>query len=315
MAVGWLQPASGGLVERNNSVGDVPRTEPEPVGDSSLLEPWIADLTRRGTVTPKGREVLAMIRQHPRDASFSPVRDLADKIGVNIATITRTAQALGFTGWSELQRELRSRYLASLSVSQVAEEHSQGSDATASLARDRADLAFIAKSTSADSIRDVARRIAASRRVLCFAQGGYAAVGVALAHYCTLAGYDVRHLTEPVAVASYLAGFGPDDLLIAVNSWRMNASTVSALDAATEAGAAKVLITDTTNAFASNEVDHRLVAPAESVSFFVSQVGAMSVCQAIVVELAAVDPARTRSSLARSEREWERFGLVRSDGR
>ena len=304
------------MVDRENSALDPAQAESGEFEDASpLLERWIADLTRRGTVTPKGREVVAMIRQHPRDASFFSVRELADKIGVNIATVTRTAQSLGFEGWTELQRELRSRYLASLSASQVAEEHAEGSDAAASFARDRADLAFTARSTSTESIREVAQRIATARRILCFAQGSYAAVGVALAHYCSLAGYDMRHITEPAAVASYLAKFGPDDLLIAINSWRMNASTVFALDAATEAGAVKVLITDTTNALASTAVHHRLVAPAESVSFFVSQVGAMSVCQAIVVELAAVDPARTKASLARAEREWERFGLVRPGNR
>jgi DNA-binding MurR/RpiR family transcriptional regulator len=279
---------------------------------AAALEPWIIDLTRRGAVTAKGREVLAMIRQHPRDASFSPVRELADKVGVNIGTITRTAQSLGFSGWSELQRELRSRYLASLSASQVAEEHrATGSDAAAAFAHDRADLAYIAQSTTTESVRQVAHRIAGARRTVIFAQGGYAGVGISLAHYCSLAGYDVRHVAEPATVASILGSFGPDDLLITINSWQMYASSVAALDAATEAGAGTVLITDTTNSFAGTSVNHRLVAPAESVSFFPSLVGAMSVCQAIVVELAALDPGRSRAQLARAEREWERFALLR----
>ena len=151
------------------------------------LEAWLASVVRTAPLTAKGQVVMDLVRRKPRAGAFSSVRQLADEAKVNLGTVTRTAQSLGFDGWTAFQQEFRSRYLASLSASQVAAEHDiSGSTADASFARDVSDLTYIAKAVTREQVIAVAERIAAARHTVVLAQGSYTAVGIALAHNCRL---------------------------------------------------------------------------------------------------------------------------------
>ena len=278
----------------------------------SGFAPWLAGLAASTSLSTKNRVVLNVLLREPRTCAFGSIRDVAERAGVNIATVTRTAQALGFAGWSDLQRAYRARYVASLSVSEVAFEHDRlEPSAAAAFAHDRADLASVGGTVDVARVRDVAGRIGAARRTVVVAQGSYAAVGLALAHNAQIAGYDVRTVAEPTAIANALAHLDAADLLVAVNCWQIYTATVRALAQARTLGVATVLITDLTRSGDEIPADVQLAVPSESVGFFPSLVGALSVAQAVVVELAAVDPDRTRAALAAAGRQWDAFDLLR----
>src|SRR5262249_55092241 len=153
-------------------------------------------------------DVLATLLAQPRRASYSSAAEFADLVGVNVATVVRTAQALGFAGWPALQQELRARYLSSLSAPQVADEHA-GSDSpgTAAIRRDLENVALLARIDSA-AIRGLAAAIAKARKTIVVAIGSYTAVGLALAHNAQLAGYDA-------VLASGYGGGGPANTVAA----------------------------------------------------------------------------------------------------
>lgn len=121
---------------------------------------------------------------------------------------------------------------------------------------------------------------------------------MALARKAQLAGHDVGTVSETSAIANALAHLGSDDLLVAVNCWRIYRSTVRALAEAHSLGVATVLVTDVTRSGDEIPADDQLAVPSDSVAFLPSLVGALSGAQAVVVELAAADPARTRAALA-----------------
>lgn len=289
----------------------LPRPETSPASEAGL-ETWLAALAASAALTLKHRDVIALLRHEPRTCAFGSIREVAEQAGVNIATVTRAAQALGFAGWTELQHEFRARYLVSLSVSEVASEHDRYEPTVAAaFSRDRSDLAFVAGSVPSATVSGVARRIAVAPRTVVLAQGSYAAVGLALAHNAQIAGYDVRHVGEPTQMANALAHLSSDDLVIAVNCWQIYRSTVRALGMARELGIGTVLVTDLTRSGHDLPADVQIAVPSEGVSFFPSLMGALSVAQAVVVELAAVDPDRTRTSLTAAEHQWEAFDLLR----
>jgi DNA-binding MurR/RpiR family transcriptional regulator len=87
------------------------------------VEEWIESRTRRQPLGTQATKVLQVLASQPHFASYSAAREVADQAGVNISTVTRTAQAIGFAGWPDFQLELRNRYLASLSASDVLSEH------------------------------------------------------------------------------------------------------------------------------------------------------------------------------------------------
>src|SRR4051794_2695365 len=75
---------------------------------------WLSELTGKHELTPKGTTIAHFLETNPRHASFASASDLAEKLAVNVATVVRFAQSLGFSGWPEFQLHSRHRYLGTL---------------------------------------------------------------------------------------------------------------------------------------------------------------------------------------------------------
>ncbi|MBN6039454.1 MurR/RpiR family transcriptional regulator [Amycolatopsis sp. 195334CR] len=276
------------------------------------LESWLRGRLPERGLRPRSAAVLELLVSQPRRASFGSTGELAQLAGVNVATVTRTAQALGFAGWPALQQELRARYLSSLSAPQVAEEHNGvGSPASASLRRDLDSLALLNRRFDEEAIKAVASSIAAARRTVVIADGSYAAVGIAFAHNARLAGYDVQAVTAGDAeLANHTAKLSSEDVLVAISFWRLYESTVLAADEAKRRGAKVLAVTDAASPALAGAADQVLMVPAEGVTFFPSLTAGMALVQAIVAQLAAVDAARTSESIEAAEAMWSRFDLL-----
>jgi DNA-binding MurR/RpiR family transcriptional regulator len=256
--------------------------------------------------------VLEVLLTQPRRASFASTAELAALAAVNTATVTRTAQALGFAGWPALQQELRARYLSALSAPDVAAEHlPSGAPADASLRRDLDSVALLTRRLDGHLVRDVAGAMARARHTVVVADGSYAATGIALAHNARLAGYTVTTVTGGDAqLANEISRITDDDVLVAISFWRLYASTVVAAQEARARGAKVFALTDAASPALAEAADAVLLVPAEGVAFFPSLTGGMALVQAIVAELAVVDPVRTRRSIEAAEAGWDRFGLL-----
>lgn len=282
---------------------------PKPVAD--VYEEWLRDRVPGRGLGPQSAAVLEVLLSQPRRATFGSTAELAQLAGVNTATVTRTAQALGFAGWPALQQELRARYLSSLSAPQVAaEHHGIGSPGSASLRRDLDGLALLVRRLDDAALATVAGAIAGARRTFVLGEGSYAAVAVALAHNAALAGYDVTALTASSALANAMATVGPDDVLIAISFWRLYENAVVAANEARARGARVFALTDAASPALSDAVEETVLVPAEGVAFFPSLTAGMAVAQAIVAELAAIAPERTGAAIEAAESTWTKFGLL-----
>ena len=273
---------------------------------------WLRDRMPERGLRPKASAVLRVLLSQPRRASFGSAAELAQLAGVNVATVTRTAQALGFAGWPALQQELRARYLSSLSAPQVAAEHrAEGSPGSRSLRHDLDSLAQLSRRLDEEALRTIAEAVAAAGRTVIVADGSYAAVGIALAHNARLAGYPVAVVTGGDAeLANSVAAIGPGDVLIAISFWRLYESTVLAANEARARGARVFALTDVAVPGLANAAEAVVMVPAEGVAFFPSLTAGMAVAQALVTQLATVDPARTSASIERAEGMWSKFGLL-----
>jgi DNA-binding MurR/RpiR family transcriptional regulator len=298
----------------SSSPGELPD---RPVGDAAVgtepLAAWLDSRGPAGGLSAKSGAVVHALRTMPRTASYGGAAEIAAAAGVNVATVTRTAQALGFSGWPALQQELRARYLSSLSAPQVAAEHGPLTDApgAASLRRDIDDLAVLARSTEPATLRRLAEGMAGARRTLVVASGSYTAVGLALAHNATLAGYDVQlHDGSSAAMVNALAATEPGDLVLTISFWRLYTSAVQAARVAAGRGATVWALTDSASGPLATAAQHVLVVPAEGVSFFPSLTPALAVVQSLCAELAAIDPERTRVRVATADAMWDEFGLL-----
>ncbi len=280
------------------------------------LEAWLRALLPERGLRTKAAAVVEVMLSQPRRASYASAAELAELAGANIATVTRTAQALGFAGWPALQQELRARYLAALSAPQVAAEHTVAdaahTPAGAALRRDLDNVALTARRLDIEAVGDLAHAIAAARRTVIVANGSYSTVGIALGHNAQLAGYDIRLATDYGGAhpANLVAAMTDQDVLVAISFWRLNETAVVAAQEADARGARVFVITDAASPALAGAAERVLLLPTEGVSFFPSMTAALALAQAVVAELAAIDPARTKASIESAENQWLRFGLL-----
>lgn len=276
------------------------------------LKGWIeAKIPRRGLGT-KSAAVLATVLSQPARASYSTVQEVASLSGVNVATVTRTAQTLGYRGWPVFQREVRARYLAHLSAPEVADQHADiSSPASTSLRQDLDSLAVLVRQLDFDQLDSVAAAIAGARRTYIVSEGSYGVLAMAMSHNARLAGYDVESvIAGGPEVANRMAYLDPADVVIVISFWRIYETAVIASKVAHEKGAGLFVITDAITAALEKIADGVVIVPAEGVSFFPSMTSGLAAVQAIVAQLASIDPPRTRRTVAAAEAQWQRFSLL-----
>jgi len=286
--------------------------ESDPAVETDSLKGWIETKIPERGLGAKSASVIATILSQPARASYGTVQDVASLSGVNVATVTRTAQNLGFQGWPLFQRELRARYLSHLSASEVADQHADiTSPASTSIHQDLGSLSVLSRQLDYRPLEAVAAAIALARRTYVVADGSYGALALAMSHNARLAGYDV----EPVIaggpdLANRMAYLNAADVVVVISFWRIYESAVTAAHVAHEKGAKLFVMTDAVTPALEETADGLIVVPAEGVAFFPSMTAGLAAVQAIVAQLASVDPQRTRDTVAAAEAQWQRFSLL-----
>ncbi|MEV4644803.1 MurR/RpiR family transcriptional regulator [Saccharopolyspora sp. NPDC049357] len=282
-------------------------TDAEPDG----FESWLRGRVPERGLRSKGASVLQVLLTQPRRVSYSSAAEAAELAGVNVATVSRTAQTLGFSGWSDLQQELRARYLSSLSAPEVAAaQQTEGELGGASLRRDLDSLAVLNRRLDEQLLRTIAEAIAQSRRTVVVANGSYFSVGSALGHNVQLAGYEATVVHDDAELANAISRIEPGDVLIAISFWRLYQSTVTAAEEAHDRGARVFALTDAASPALAAASERIVLIPAEGVAFFPSLAPGLAVAQAIAAQLSTVDPERTRRSIEAAEAQWSRFRLL-----
>lgn len=273
---------------------------------------WLTSCLGGKRLTPRQDQVMGVLRAQPRLASYSSVTDVAVAANANASTVTRTAQALGYEGWTDFQVEFRSRYLASLSAVEVAAEHgSRGQDpCQLALTTDQSNLAFLARQLDPGTVHDAAKAIARARRTWVVASGSYAVPGRALEHNVGIAGYDIRLLSDVAALVNSMARVVADDVVVIFSLWRVYDSTARAARLAAAAGAHVVVVSDDHESEIVRHADTVLIVPSEGAGFFPSLVPSLAIAEAIAVEVASVDPQRSQESIRSAENTWEAMGIM-----
>ena len=278
------------------------------------LGAWLDSLVLDRKVSTGTGVVLKVIESDPAAASYLTAQKLAKRAAVNVATVVRTAQFLGFSGWPALKLELRHRYLATRTSEDLLAEHSStalGAGLTqATLTNDLENLTSLAANIDPEQIRRVAAVIATARRTLVIATGSYSAPGIQLSHIGQMMGHDIELLTSSgTSLVNRLRVLGPEDCIFFCNLWRSSSFIATVAEIARDRGARVLVLADRQTAL-SDIAEEAIIVPSEGVSFVPSIVGAVSAVQAILAEIAAVDPERTISALREVETLWNELDLV-----
>lgn len=288
----------------------VPKAPDVESGRGTLAE-WLHSLVPGNGLGRQGNAVINTILNEPEKASYEGAAALAELAGVNVSTITRTAQNLGFGGWPEFRLELRKRFLAHLGTNGTSQKSDAAEPVIRALAKDRDNLAEAVRAVDPAVVARIARAIAGARRTYVVAESTYSAIARTVAHTARLAGYDVEAIaTGTLEIANRLAHAEDGDVVVLVAYWRYFRNAERAAHAARDRGARVFLICDDRSPDSSTWSEATVRVPAAGPTFFPSLVPCLSAGQALVAELAALDPERSAKAIADADEYWRRFGLV-----
>jgi DNA-binding MurR/RpiR family transcriptional regulator len=282
-------------------------------GQMTSAQDWMRERTDGAALGPKAERVAHLLATNTEFSSYASAGAVAERAGVDAATVVRTARALGFTGWPALRLELRNRHLASLGATEVLDAHqSSASDPIRNALRgDLANLTLACRTVDVPAVRAVATALTEARRTVVVASGSFAGPAYQLAHCAAFMGLDVRFVERGgTTLANALTGLGSGDCLLAINFWRLPREVRQAAAIARAAGATTCVLTDLRRNALAKEADHLVTVPCEGTSHFPSLTAAMAVVHALLAEITRQRGDSTLQAIRHTEELWHQMNLM-----
>ncbi|MEU6498467.1 MurR/RpiR family transcriptional regulator [Streptomyces californicus] len=271
------------------------------------IEAWLAGRKGYETLGPQAGQVVHVLLRAPQFASYSSAREVAERAGVNVSTVVRTAQQLDFDGWTDLRQELRAHYLDSMTSGDPA-PHQATDAASRTLRQDAANITALTTAENLQAIRATAEAIRSARRTVVIGSGSGAGPAHVLGHLGTIMGHDI-HLalgsttTQTVQVTRLREG----DCLIVLNVWRLTRALRGLTRMGRERGTTVCVLTDLHSSPLAEDAHHLVVTPTEGVQGTASLTAMVAAVQAILGELTDTESSRAAGQV---QQAWNVLDLM-----
>jgi DNA-binding MurR/RpiR family transcriptional regulator len=287
-----------------NAAGLEPGTE---TGAGPATHAWLGDALPDLPLSKAQSRVVDVIARNPQLSSYADIAEIAQRADVNNSTVVRAAQHLGYRGWPDLQRELRSRYLVMISTEDTLTEHGEHrSPLHDALNHDIENLRLTLDSNTADDAEAAIATMAAAKSIIVLGLGSFAGPASVMAHLGSTMGYPITLENRgAVHLASSANALGPGDVLVVINMWRTMRQIIVTAEAAKQAGAKVVAISDMRRGRLAAVADHLLVVASEGISFFQSVTAANSLVYGLLAGMEAAHPERSRAAIRRTQQLWK----------
>ncbi|MEV5516079.1 MurR/RpiR family transcriptional regulator [Streptomyces flaveolus] len=271
------------------------------------IEAWLAEREGHGKLGAQAERVVHVLVRAPQFATYSSAREVAERAGVNVSTVVRTAQQLGFEGWTDLRQELRAFYLGS--VASGTPGPARPAEAAARvLHQDAANVTALATEENLQAIRATAQAIRSARRTVIVSSGSGAGPAHILGHLGTIMGYDIQlALGSATTQAVQITRLQEGDCLLVFNVWRLTRTLRGLTRMGRERGATVSVLTDLRSSPLAEDADHLIVTPIEGVQGTVSLTAMVAVTQAILGELTDAEAGRASGQV---QQAWNDLDLM-----
>jgi DNA-binding MurR/RpiR family transcriptional regulator len=213
------------------------------------LEQLIA--ARHAGLSARLKDIATFALAHPNTIALETVATVAEQAGVQPSALVRFAQALGFDGFSDMQRLFRLRLVEQMPTYADRLAQREGGEADSGDTLDRLAAAAhraideLRAETPRDALHSAAKRLATARRIEIVAQRR----SLPVASYLL---YGLLNLERPAGLldnqggmlAQHLRALDPADVMLAVSFKPYAPETLEAVRAAAERGLAVVVMTD-----------------------------------------------------------------------
>ncbi|WP_051830663.1 MurR/RpiR family transcriptional regulator [Streptomyces violens] len=271
------------------------------------IEEWLAGREGRDRLGTQAERVVHVLVRAPQFATYSSAREVAERAGVNVSTVVRTAQQLGFEGWTDLRQELRAHYLSSV-VSGNPGPSGPPEAAARALHQDATNVTALATEENLQAIRATAQAIRTARRTVIVSSGSGAGPAHILGHLGTIMGYDIQlALGSATTQAVQITRLQEGDCLLVLNVWRLTRALRGLTRMGRERGATVSVLTDLRSSPLAEDADHMILTPIEGVRGTVSLTAMVAVTQAILGELTDTKTGRASGQV---QQAWNDLDLM-----
>lgn len=279
------------------------------------LDTWIEGLCEGIPLGKSARRVTRVLAASPSFASEASAARIAERAGVNAATVVRTARALGFRGWPDLQLEIKTKYLAFLDAHKLLELHSSSLESLTqkSLLADLAALQLLQRTLDETVITAAAESLTNAGRIGLLGSGSYIGPLMQFAHVGSRLGLSTVVIgREGRSVHVALAQLQEGDALLVVNLWRTPREIETIVHVASQMGIEVVLISDARTISLSQMASHTIVCPAEGASHFPSLSAATSIIHILLSHLTHLRGDKALEAMRYHESVYERLEHARA---
>ena len=259
-------------------------------------------------LTPSFRKLAEFMLQNQLDAAFMTATELANRLGVDAATVVRFAQELGYTGFRELSKEIqgivRSELKASYSADLDAPEDLELFRGL--LGNERHNLE-LCQDRLTGQINSLLPALLDADRIWVVGQGHCAHLAGLCADALREAGLPaVTTAPDPLEAATNLKEIGKAELVIGFSLTGMDLDTANVIRFAGERGAATFVFSASPVAAAALQAETSIICPGPTQTDIPSFTGLAAMIVAVAVAFMARYPeeaAAMTSELRESYRE------------
>ena len=294
----------------------------EQTGQAPHSEQILSDLqTTYSSLSPQLRRAAQYLIERPDEIAFTSMRQLAERAGVQPATMVRLAQAIGFDGYESLREPFRDALRRQPSgFGQRARNllartgRRSGGRALAQLASemvaaDRENLSLSLEAMGSDELADAARVLAGARKVYLVGQRSLFPAAFYVHYACSMFRDNFVLLDgNGGTFADGLRGISEEDAMLVFSFDPYSRGTVEAATYGAERGAAIVAITDSLVSPLSSLTRHMLLVGTDTPALFKSVVPALAVGQVLVAQILAQGGQDALSRVAEAEEQLDSFG-------
>jgi DNA-binding MurR/RpiR family transcriptional regulator len=256
------------------------------------------------------QQLIRNILSRCEETCFLSSRELAKRFHVDAATIVRTVQALGYSGFDDFSLDLRRHLMSRITPYTALEAATREKGSVADHIDHALDKAVeninnLRANLNREDLVAVARAIHRSRRILVVGIDFAASLAHYLAYGLAFLGFDAEALVGSEGYLQHrLKGLTSKDLVVAISFGRCLRVTVESVLRARNRGVPTFGITDSDLTPIARCCDHYLVAAVVSPSFVNSYVAPIGLISAIHVACAHLKPKRSLTQLKPTDKEY-----------
>lgn len=257
------------------------------------------------------KRVVKYVNDHLQSAVFLSANQLAQQVGVDAGTVVRTAQDLGFNGYTDFIENARQWFLEARTPFEIAQRSFRESADPAesvivSLHQELDNLQRLRETVDAKQIVKLARRLLKARNTLVIGLDLAGTLSQHLEYVIQSLGLQASAVTAGGGrLRNHLLLLTPRDLVIAITFRRGLRETVEAARTAHDAGVHTVGITDSELSPLVKVCHEHILAPTTSLSFAGTYTAPLAVINALAVALTKCDPERSLQALGKVNKEYE----------